>query len=119
MSFDCSYTPVSGEKGEAYISLLDASGATIATQSLEISASTSMSSHTVALPQYPFGKKAAKLILGFRSTKGSTIGVNIPSGSALNEGGGLSIDYMVGTANGYKAVATGSVLTIDNVKLNY
>lgn len=119
MSFDCSYTPVSGEKGEAYISLLDASGATIATQSLEISASTSMSSHTVALPQYPFGKKAAKLILGFRSTKGSTIGVNIPSGSALNEGGGLSIDYMVDTANGYKAVATGSVLTIDNVKLNY
>lgn len=119
MTFDCAYTPYDGEQGEAYISLLDASGNVLATKSFDITASSQMSSHTVALPAYPFGIKAARLRLGFRSTKGSNIGVNTPSGSSLNEGGGLNIDYHVSATNGYKAVATGSQLTVDNVKLNY
>lgn len=118
MTFDYKYAPYGSETGEAYITVLDASDAVIATKNIALSSSSDMKSTTVALPDYPFGKKASKLLLGFRSTKGSEIGVKIPSGSELNEGGGLNIDYKVAT-NGYKTLATGSVLTIDNVRLNY
>lgn len=118
MTFDYQYAPLGSEKGEAYIALRDASGSVIATATCDIPAASSMTRTTVNLPAYPFGKKAATIEIRFRSTKGNSIAVNIPSGSKLNEGGGLKVDYTVGT-NAYKALATGSELTLDNVKLNY
>ena len=98
------------------VALYDASGAVIASKTDNLGAS-GTTSHTLSLPSYPFGKKAAKIRVNFRSTAGDEIGLNIPTGSALNEGLGLTN----GTkgANDYKAFASGSVLTVSNVKLNY
>jgi hypothetical protein len=81
-----------------------------------------MKSYTLDLPAYAFGSKAAKIQVGFRSTaKGTTPTVTIPTGSALKESG-VSLNtnyYYTLSANTYHALATGSVLTLDNVKLNY
>ena len=83
-----------------------------------ISASSNMTIKTIELPKYAFGKKAAKLYISFRSTKaGTTPAINIPSGSALNEGTGKNGTTL--SANTYHAFAKGSELTIDNVKVSY
>ena len=73
---------------------------------------------TVNFAAYPFGKKVAKLRVEFKSSKSTIAPIHIPSGNELNEGfsavGNHTID-----ANKYHAVATGSVLAVDNIKLNY
>lgn len=118
LTFDYKYVPVNGEQGEAYIQVLDATGAVISSQSVVLPEATSMESKTVSLPAYPFGKKAAKIKVGFKSVKsGASASIVIPSGSALNEGTGLNNKKL--EANSYKSVAVGSVLTIDNVTLGY
>ena len=80
---------------------------------------------TVSLSGYPFGAKAAKIVLGFRSTQsGVTPAVHIPSGTELQE---TAVNWLTFTnpgghpvaENAYKAVAKGSKLVIDNVKLGY
>ena len=116
LTFDYSYSPFGGETAQVAVVLYDASGAVIASKTDNLGAS-GTTSHTISLPSYPFGKKAAKIRVSFRSTAGDEIGLNIPTGSALNEGLGLTN----GTkgANDYKAFASGSVLTVSNVKLNY
>ncbi len=125
MTFDYQYAPYGDEKGEAYIAVRDASGDIIASAVYDIAAAVSTATATVPLPAYPFGKKAAKIEVRFRSTKGNSIGVKIPSGSELNEGITVFNDIegwdqkIVLGVNTYKAIATGSVLTLDNVKLNY
>ena len=76
-----------------------------------------MISHTIKIANYPFGKKAAKLFVQFRSIRTDTDPApNIPSGGGLN-GGGVAGSTLA--TNSYKAVAVGSVLTLDNVKLGY
>lgn len=118
LSFDYSYSPVNGEQAQVEISVYDATGTILSSEVAYLSATPDMTSYTVNLPAYPFGKKAAKIYVGFRSTKaGVTPSVNIPTGSALNEGQGLgnhTIDDLT-----FHAVAKGSVLTIDNVSLGY
>lgn len=78
-----------------------------------------MKSVTIRIPEYPFGKKAAKLYVRFRSMRDDTQpALNIPSGSQLEQSGhnGWNLNIPV---NEYKAFAVGSVLTLDNVKLGY
>lgn len=118
VSFEYKYTPVNGEQAQADVEVLDESGAILTSGTMLLSAAPNMTTKTINLPQYAFGKKAAKLYIGFRSTKsGVTPAINIPSGSALNEGQGLGNKTI--SANNYHAFAKGSELTIDNVKVSY
>ena len=97
----------------------DAEGIRISEGYLELGARAGMTEATLNLLDYPFGKKAAKLVLCFKSTdRKSTPNVNIPTGSALKEDGASLSSYKV-AANKYKAVATGSELVIDDVTLGY
>ena len=117
LSFDYSYSPQGNEQGEYVIKILSSDGSVLAQQIGLLSATSSMINKKVWLDGYTFGKKAAKIQLGFRSTRsGLTPKIYIPQGSELNEGKGGNADV---DENAYHALATGSVLTIDNVKLGY
>ncbi len=118
LSFDYSYTPYGSEVGVALIALYDNSGNVLFTQEIELGAQANMTTRTVNINLVPFSNKVAKLVLNFKSTKGDQIGVNIPSGSALNEHQSLVGNHTL-DANSYHALATGSELIIDNVHLNY
>ena len=127
ISFDYKYTSVNNERGLAYIRIIDAAGKVISEQEVTLTATSSFVTKTVNLENYPFGVKAAKIQLGFKSSTAATPAINIPSGSALSNGGGLHTynlcsgwgAYGAKSANDYKAFATGSELTVDNVKLGY
>lgn len=118
VSFDYSYSPQGSEKGVATVALVDNGGNIIGSASMELDASSSMKNVTVNIPSYLFGKKAASVRISFKSSNSSDPAVTHPTGSGLDEGG-LKYTNNVIPANQYKAVATGSVLTVDNVKLNY
>lgn len=123
MTFDYSYAAQNGESAKVEISLLDASGNVIASANDNLSAASSMTSHTVNLPGYGFGKKAASIRVRFVSSTAAVPYITVPTGDALNEyklngiGNGLKNNTL--SANTYHAYAAGSVLTVDNVKLNY
>ena len=119
LSFDYAYAPEGNDNAEAEVSVLDASGAVIASGIAVLESSASMKGVSISLAGYPFGKKAAKIKVGFRSSNGSAP-VHIPQGSELSEGfGSFNFGNKNLGDNNYHAVATGSVLRIDNVKLNY
>ncbi|MDE5806583.1 MAG: DUF4493 domain-containing protein, partial [Muribaculaceae bacterium] len=120
LSFTYSYVPYNNEKGEAYVRIYDASGTLLSSGSAVLQ-SNQNASVKIPLVKYPFGKKAAKIELGFRSTsKGVTPAVNIPQGDALNESkNGVSYNNYHTNTNSYNAVALGSELVVDNVKLGY
>lgn len=118
VSFEYMYTPVNGEQAQADAEVLDESGNVLASGTILLSASANMTVKTIDLTKYAFNKKAAKLYISFRSTKaGTTPVINIPSGSALNEGQRLGSQTI--SANNYHAYAKGSELTVDNVKVSY
>ncbi|MDE7437631.1 MAG: DUF4493 domain-containing protein [Muribaculaceae bacterium] len=118
LTFDCQYTPYNNDKGQVIAEVYDAEGNVISKGSMEIENSAEKVSKTIKLSDYAFGSKAAKLYISFRSTASSnTPAVNIPSGTALNEGQSLG-SQTIG-ANSYKAFAKGSEMVIDNVKLLY
>ncbi len=121
ISFDYSYDPTGSDQALVEIKILNAEGKTIASGRKSLTLATDKNV-TVPFSEYPFGVKAAKLIISFKSSSSSNPKdyVHIPQGSELDEGfnaghfGNLSLGD-----NNYHAVATGSVLTIDNVKLEY
>ncbi|MCM1369715.1 MAG: DUF4493 domain-containing protein [Candidatus Amulumruptor caecigallinarius] len=118
VTFDYSYAPVNGELAEVYIRLLDIAGDVIGEKTEYLSESADMKSHKTVIPTYAFGKKAAKIQLGFKSTRsGVTPAIVIPTGTQLDEGQSLGNKTIA--ANKYHAFATGSVLRVDNVKLGY
>ncbi len=118
LSFNYKYTSVGGEQGEVYVKVLGDKGQVLSEKTLLISAASDMTEQTVSLSGYPFGQKAARLELGFKSTKsGVSPTINIPSGSALDEGQGLGNKTI--SANAYKAYAKGSELVVSNVRLGY
>ncbi len=118
LSFDYSYNGMTGEKGEVLVRFLDSSDGVLAESTILLDAVTDMTNKTIDITGYPFGKKAAKLVLSFKSTQtGKVPVVNIPSGSSLNEG--QSLGNKTTAANSYKAFAKGSELVVDNVKLGY
>ena len=129
VTFDYSYVPYNNEMGDVYVAVVDAAGNVIASKTVNIT-SASNSSMTVTLPEYEYGRKAASLRISFRSSNGP-VSTKVPSGDDLNErydadnsvlnahvsppaGGSFHVPN-----NLYKALSTGSVLTVDNVKLNY
>jgi hypothetical protein len=122
LTFDYKYAPVNNETAEVYVKVLNEAGAVIAQNSSTLAAASVMKSYTLSLPAYAFGSKAAKIQVGFRSTaSGTTPTVTIPTGSALKESG-VSLNtnyYYTLSTNTYHALATGSELILDNVKLNY
>lgn len=123
VSFEYSYVPVSddpSDKGLVQISVLDASGAVIASATSELDATSSMTSKNVGISGYQFGKKAAKIQVRFVSSS-TGAPTHTPTGSELNTGdvpGALNFSSP-DLGENIKARATGSVLTLDNVKLNY
>lgn len=119
VSFNYKYTPLNGEQAQADIELIDNNGSVMASETLLLSMTADMKSETVNFKEYVFGKKAAKLYIRFRSTKeGVTPTINIPNGSALAQSGHTGFSPTI-EENSYKALAIGSVLTIDNVKVSY
>lgn len=125
ITFDYKYVPRNGEQAQADIQVIATDGTVLAQKREFLSAQGEMGQKTILLRQYPFGKRAAKLYVCFRSTKeGTTPDLNIPSGTALKEtavnaGTFTKPENHFISANGYQAKATGSVLTLDNVKLGY
>lgn len=121
VSFDYTYAPTDGgsDKGLVEVAVLDASGNVIASGSEILDARSSTKNTTVLFKGYKFGVKGAKLQIRFRSSNGSAP-CHVPSGSELSEGfGPLNFGNKNLGDNNYHAVETGSVLTVDNVKLNY
>lgn len=119
LTFDYKYSPLQGHQAQADIHVYDASGAVIAENIEYLSASSDMKSVTIRIPEYPFGKKAAKLYVRFRSMRDDTQpALNTPSGSQLEQSGHTGLSPNIPT-NEYVAFAVGSVLTLDNVKLGY
>ncbi len=117
LKFDYKYAPIAGEHAVAEVKVLDASNNVIASGERTLDASGDFSTVTIDLNGYPFGQKAAKFYVSFRSTKESNVTVNVPSGTALNQGASLGNGNQ--GDNSAKAVAIGSVLTVDNVGVDY
>ncbi len=119
LTFKYRYAPVNNEVAEAYIKVFNSSGKEISQGILRLEASSDIKERTVILDIYDFGEKANTIQLGFKSSASTirTPSIVIPTGSALNEGGGLRNDNR--SANDYKAFAKGSELIIDDVRLGY
>lgn len=119
LTFDYSYVPFGSETASAEIEIVLDNDAVVSNK-MTLDRSDQFTSRQINLPSYPFGHKAKQLKLKFMSTSGAVTGVNIPTGEALKDisssAGGTN--NKIG-ANSYKALATGSVLTVDNVKLGY
>lgn len=124
LSFDYKYAPVQNEQGEAYIKVIDASGTVISSGEYFIAASENGTAK-VALDNYPFGKKAAKIEICFRSTKKDMSPKIVIPGTDVVKHDGDGITNLINSsqrkkgANNYYAFAVGSVLTVDNVRLGY
>lgn len=113
-TFDYEYTAVNSEdKGVAEIHLYDATGNALISKTEELT-----QSGTITVDcSYQFGTSASKLYISFRSSNQAKAPINIPNGSALDEGQSLGNHNL--SANSYHAVATGSKLIIDNVTAHY
>lgn len=119
MSFDYHYTPMSGEKASVNIQVMAADNSVIASRQILLSQNETMENMKVDLPSYIFGKKGTKLYISFRSvSEGTTPQIRIPSGQELHEPGHTGWNSNI-PENEYHALATGSVLIIDNVHLGY
>lgn len=127
VSFEYSYVPEGLDKGIAEVSVLDESGQVIASNYLLLEGAISTKQANVNLiydDLVDFGKKASKIRIRFKSSNSTSTDVSkyvhIPQGKELDEGfnAGNFGNINLGN-NNYHAVATGSVLTIDNVVLNY
>lgn len=119
LEFDYDYNPVAGnDKGEVEVKILDASGKVIAEGRNDLTNTGQSGRHVkIELSGYPFMDKATSAQIRFRSSTAAVPPINIPSGSALNEHQSLGNHTL--SANTYHAVATGSVLEIDNVHFGY
>lgn len=118
LSFDYKYQPEGTDTGVVSVILLDGAGTQIASRSMDLVTQANMTTRTITFPAYAFGRKVARIRIEFKSSKSTVAPIHIPSGSELNEGFGAVGNHTI-SANEYHAVATGSVLTVDNVKLNY
>lgn len=120
VSFDYKYVPYGNDVAQFEVKVLDVEGKVLVSkiQDLSIQNGDNLKNVSFKIDSYPFGKKAAKIYICFRSSKAETPSVNIPSGSALNEGTGLTINAQL-SPNSYKTFAKGSELTVDNVKVSY
>ena len=120
LSFDYKYIAINGERAEVYVALCSADGTVISSMTKEISASSNVQTVSMQLPSYPFGKKAAKLMVKFISAKGDNVSAPVPSNfqDVTNTTNLLHGGLEIGT-NAYKSLCVGSELTVDNVHLGY
>ncbi len=119
LSFEYKYTAINDEEAQADVKVLASDGSVIASKSVLLPACEAMTSQTIEIPSYPFGKKCAKVYVRFRSTKDDMQPtIDIPTGDALHENGYNGLNNKL-PANNYKAVALGSELVLDNVKFGY
>lgn len=119
ISFDYKYEPINDETASAEFIVFDASGSVIASASENLSSQSSETTKTLKFDGYSkFGSKVASIRVKFKSSTATLPSINIPTGTALKEEG---VKYSSRTidANTYHALAIGSVLTIDNVTLDY
>lgn len=116
MTVTYSYVPYNSEVGVAEI-IVHSGDAVIGKGSIDLTSGTNKTA-TVTVDNYTFGKKATSVEVVFKSTKGDTVSVNIPSGSALDDNNTRTSNATIPYSES-KAMAIGSVLTIQNVKLNY
>ncbi len=106
------------EFGDVEIKVYNANGQVISETTAVLDKNTvTMDRTTIALPAYPFGSKAAKISLRFRSSSAANPATYKPSGSELNEHQSLGNHTM--SANSYHALSTGAELIIDNIELHY
>ncbi len=124
ISFDYTYTLKNGvvDNGYAYVEVLDANGNIIGhADPFDIPEAGTVESKTINITYDKFGASAAVLKLGFKSSNQSNPPIHIPTGSDLDEGVTVIVSESNRTIsdNSYHALATGSVLTIDNVTANY
>lgn len=105
------------DNGYAYVELLDATG-TVVGAADPVAISAGEGSIIININYGKFASPAAKLKVSFKSSNQTTPPIYIPSGSELDEGYGTVGDKTI-SANKYHAVATGSVLKIDNVTAHY
>lgn len=117
LSFDYRYDGKNGEKAEVYIKVVRSNGTTISENRVELDNAINTVNKTITLPSYPFGVKAAKIMIGFKSSTADEPYIEIPSGSALNEHQSLGNHTL--PANSYHAFAIGSQLIVNNVVLGY
>lgn len=118
LSFDYTYAGLNGDVAWVEVQILNTAGTVITSGSSELNDESSPTKVSITFPSYDFGSKASQIRLLFKSSTNKIAPINIPSGGDLNDGA-PSRGYTFPDANHYNAVATGSVLTIDNVKLNY
>lgn len=111
------YSSYNNEEGELSIRLIGEENEVLVNK-IE-SLSNTASQRTVTIPfHYDFGKKVKKMELHFRSTKNGVIpSVKIPKDTELAEGG--SGWNRTIPDNSYHALATGSVLKLISVSLEY
>ncbi|MBD5357182.1 MAG: DUF4493 domain-containing protein [Bacteroides sp.] len=118
MEFDYEYQSINSDKGDVEVKVVDASGKIIAEGKADLTDSGQTERHLkINLTNYPFMSKVASLQVRFRSSSAEIPPITIPSGKDLNEGQSLGNHTL--KPNTYHAVATGSVLLIDNVHLGY
>lgn len=120
VSFDYRYQPSGEDYGNVVVRIIGDGDEVISSVSKNVSASESVRTETLQLPPYPFGKKAKRLVMCFKSSTASIPPTVKPSGDALKDISSSQSSRNVHiSANQYKSLAIGSVLTLDNVKLNY
>lgn len=120
VSFDYKYSAVSNENGMMTVSVIDSDDAVIADGEAVLASSQSYTTIVVPLnySAATFGKKAAKLKIGFKSTKNDNVSVPVPTDlDDVSSSAGLSGQTIA--VNAYKSLCVGSQLTVDNVKLGY
>lgn len=112
--FDYEYNGINdSDNGLVVLEILDASNNPLQYENITLSGT---GSQTINLNYGKFKGNAAILRLCFKSSDNPNPPIFIPSGDALDEGKVANQDV---DQNKYKAVATGSELWIDNVRLNY
>lgn len=120
LTFDYTYEAYEADKGYAVIEVFDENGSVIGSASVDLESTTGRQSVSVPVTNYQFGKKAAYVGVGFKSSKGD-FNYSIPDPSVDSWSGFLpatSYKHWFGQ-NQYHTFASGSVLKIENVKLNY
>lgn len=122
MSFDYRYTPKGNDsdKGSATITICGDGDEVLASATLNLDKADGMTTKTVVLDNYAFGKMPKKIKICFKSSVMDNPPTVTPSGDNLKDISDSQAGPSVTIAtNEYKALSTGSELVIDNVKLNY
>lgn len=119
VTFEYSFTPYKNETAKAEV-IVYSGAEVIGTKSMTLDGSSSTGTLALTYGLETFGKKATHLAIIFKSSSASNPEIYIPSGKdELKDGEWGTPDNRKLADNEYKAYAKGSVLVINNVKLNY